>query len=86
MTLYDGGERVAIPGSVADKAAKYVPELENLEYCTEGEFEDGYIIDVDWVTDLTGFTAAKTSYTVAYGNGARTQYVSTPHIKDSNAI
>ena len=75
MTLYDGGRRVAITGSVADKAAKYVPEPEHLEYFPRSDFEVNNIVDVDWVTDLTGFTTAKTSYT-AYGNGARTHYVS----------
>jgi hypothetical protein len=81
MTLYNGGERVAITGSVADKAAQWVPEYENFNYHTRGEFEDNHIVDVDWVTDLTGFTIAKTSY-IAYGNGAQTHYVSTPpHIE-----
>jgi hypothetical protein len=79
MTVYDGGERVAITGSVADKAAIIIPEVENLDYYTAGESEHNYVVDVDWVTDLTGLTAVKTSYT-AYGNAARTHYVST-HIK-----
>ena len=55
MIQYD--KRVAITRPIADKA----------EY--EGyvdESEDNYV-DVDWVTDLTEFTVAETSY-VAYGN------------------
>jgi hypothetical protein len=80
MTLYDGGECISITSLVADMAAKYVPELENLDYYTKGEFEDDHIVDVDWVTDLTGLMAAKTLYT-AYSNAARTHHVSTPHMK-----
>ena len=57
MIQYDGGKRVAITGPIADKAGYegYVDES-----------EDNYV-DVDWVTDLTEFTVAETSY-VAYGN------------------
>jgi len=64
MTQYDGGKRVAIAGPIADKAAQSYQGY-SLDKAVD-KSEDNYV-DVDWVTDLTKFTVAETSY-IAYGN------------------
>ena len=69
-TQYEGGKRVSITGSIADEARR-----EGLEgYGSNHHAKDEYI-DVDWVTDLTKFTVAKTSY-ITYGNEAHMDFVS----------
>lgn len=62
MIQYDGGKRVAVTGPIADEAEYQDYSLDN----TVDKSEDNYV-DVDWVTDLTEFTVAETSY-VAHGN------------------
>jgi|SRR5882762_87061 hypothetical protein len=70
MTEYEGGVRVSITGSIADEVRGSGDEVYDSNDHSGGEH-----IDVDWVTDLTKFTVAKTSY-VAYGNEARMDFVS----------
>jgi hypothetical protein len=70
MTEYEGGKRVSITGSIADEAQRASHEGYGSNYHSEDKY-----IDVDWVTDLTKFTVAKTSY-ITYGNEAHMDFVS----------
>jgi hypothetical protein len=70
MTEFEGGVRVSITGSVADEVRGSGHEVYD-----SNDHSGGKHIGVDWVTDLTKFTVAKTSY-VAYGNEARIDFVS----------
>jgi hypothetical protein len=76
MTEYEEGKRVTITGPIADEVAKSSNYGEDLDDKPEDVSEDERI-DVDWVTDLTKLTVAKTSY-VAYGNDAQLDFVSLP--------
>lgn len=73
MKEYEGGKGVTVTGPIGDKAAR---EAERYKYRLHDADEDtdDERIDVDWVTDLTKFTVAKTSY-IAYGNEAQMDFV-----------
>jgi hypothetical protein len=73
MTAYEGGKRVAITGPIADEAAKYGYQGYDSDD-SDGEPKDEPM-DIDWVTDLTKLTVAKTSY-IAYGNEPSMGFVS----------
>ena len=69
----DGGQRVVVTGPIADEAAqrtwKVYKSDDNVDDESEDdddEFKGDYVVDVDWVTDLTNFTGT-TSY-MAFGN------------------
>src|ERR1700689_2987812 len=79
MTEYEEGKRIAITGPIADEVAKSSNYGEDLDDKPEDVSEDERI-DVDWVTDLTKLTVAKTSY-VAYGNDAQLDFVSLPLVQ-----
>ena len=70
MTEFEDGIRVSITGSIADELRRTRREVYDSNHHTEDRH-----IDVDWVTDLTKFTVAKTSY-IAYGNEACMNFVS----------
>jgi len=76
MTEYEEGKRVAITGPIADQAAKSSYYGDDLDDQPEDVSEDEHV-DVDWVTDLTKLTVARTPY-VAYGNDAQMDFVSLP--------
>jgi hypothetical protein len=76
MTEYEEGKRVAITGPIADEAAKSSYCGHDLDDQPEDVSEDEHV-DVDWVTDLTKLTVARTPY-VAYGNDAQMDFVSLP--------
>lgn len=76
MMDYEGGKRVAITGPIADEAARHGYQdydSDDSDDIDEGDKDDR--IDVDWVTDLTNLTVAKTPY-IAYGNEPSMDFVS----------
>jgi hypothetical protein len=76
MTQCEGGKLVAVTGPIADEATRHGYQ----EYDSDDDSEDqpeGERIDVDWVTDLTKLTVAKTPY-ITYGNEAHMGFVSHP--------
>jgi len=79
MTKYKDGKQVAITGPIADEAAKSSYYGDDLDDQSEDVSEDENV-DIDWVTDLTKLTVAKTPY-VAYGNDAQLDFVSLPTCK-----
>jgi hypothetical protein len=72
MTEYQGGKRVTISGPIAEGAERN--QYLHYDWGDETDDRPEVEIDVDWVTDLTEFTVAKTPY-AAYGNQATLEYV-----------
>ena len=72
MMEYEDGKRVRVSGPIAKPGSRGAADPGDDDM--EGDPEEEHI-DVDWVTDLTAFTVAKTS-AVTYGNSAQIDFVS----------
>jgi hypothetical protein len=71
MMENDGGKRIRVTGPMAKGTSRYAYKDPDPDNDMEGDDH----IDVDWVTDLTKLTVAKTS-AVTYGNEAQLDFVS----------